>query len=148
MGVRAAWRRLLGRDETTAWDPARGDLVVVVSSFDDAESCSAALERAVSWTAAAPALLRHHLRIPAEQVEAVVAIAAQDDYSPAGAAAPDPELVIPGPENGATTVDLLLQRVLVLDALHCSQERSRMAGLAQRHEGSVSGWDALQPERN
>jgi hypothetical protein len=148
MGVRSAWRRLVGRDESRAWDPARGDLVVVVSSFDDAESCSAALERAVSWTAQAPALLRHHLRIPAGHIEAVVAIAAQDGYSPAEAAARESEPVVPGPGNGSTTVELLLQRVQVLDALHCSQERSRMAGLAQRHEGSVSGWDAMQPAGN
>jgi hypothetical protein len=36
-------------------------------------------------------------------------------------------------------------RVQVLDALHCAQERSRMAGLAQRLGGDAPGWDALQP---
>jgi hypothetical protein len=41
---------------------------------------------------------------------------------------------------------VVLQRVQVLDALHCSQERSRMAGLAQRREGLALGWDALQPD--
>lgn len=40
---------------------------------------------------------------------------------------------------------LVLQRVQVLDALHCSQERSRMAGLAQRRNGLALGWEALQP---
>lgn len=40
---------------------------------------------------------------------------------------------------------LVLQRVQVLDALHCSQERSRMAGLAQRRNGVALGWEALQP---
>jgi hypothetical protein len=40
---------------------------------------------------------------------------------------------------------LVLQRVQVLDALHCSQERSRMAGLAQRRGGVALGWEALQP---
>ena len=42
-------------------------------------------------------------------------------------------------------VEVTLQRVQILDALHCSQERSRMAGLAQRRGGVVAGWDALQP---
>ena len=41
---------------------------------------------------------------------------------------------------------VVLQRVQVLDALHCSQERSRMAGLAQRRGGLALGWDALQPD--
>ncbi|MBB5918013.1 hypothetical protein BJY24_006925 [Nocardia transvalensis] len=45
----------------------------------------------------------------------------------------------------AADATLILQRVQVLDALHCSQERSRMAGLAQRHDGAALGWDALQP---
>ncbi len=40
---------------------------------------------------------------------------------------------------------LVLERVQVLDALHCSQERSRMAGLAQRRGGVALGWEALQP---
>ncbi len=140
MGLRSAWQRLTGRNGGAQWDPARADLVVVVSSFDDAESCSAALERGARlWSAEAPAMLRHHLRIPAEQVDAVTALAAQDGYSPAEPAEPA--------ESGPGTADLLLQRVQILDALHCAQERSRMAGLAQRHEGTALGWDALQPPR-
>ncbi|MBB5906781.1 hypothetical protein BKA25_001097 [Actinoalloteichus hymeniacidonis] len=35
-------------------------------------------------------------------------------------------------------------RVQRLDALHCAQARSRMAGLAQRLGGDALGWDALQ----
>ena len=53
-----------------------------------------------------------------------------------------PEDVTPTVEN---SVRVVFERVQVLDALHCSQERSRMAGLAQRLGGSVAGWDALQP---
>ncbi|MQY21334.1 hypothetical protein [Nocardia macrotermitis] len=134
MGWRSAWQRWTGRGASAGWDPEQVDPVVVVSSFDDAESCSAALERAAeSWTPGIPALLRHHLRIPAEHVETVTALAAQDGYSPAGTA--------------PATADLLLQRMQILDALHCSQERSRMASLAQRHDGTALGWDALQPPR-
>lgn len=138
MGWRSAWLRWTGRGGTPEWDPERTALIVVVSSFDDAESCSAALERAArQWAPEAPALLRHHLRVPAEHVAAVTALAAQDGYSPA-----EPD------ETSPATAGLLLQRVQILDALHCSQERSRMASLAQRHDGTAVGWDALQPPRS
>ncbi len=120
-------------------DRTRTDLVVVVSGFDDVESCSTALERGAAgdpaWTADADAVLRHHLRLPADAVAQAVDIAAQDGYAPAG----DPEAV----ED--TAVILRLERVQILDALHCSQERSRMAGLAQRLGGTALGWEGLQP---
>lgn len=130
------WRRLLRRDRQTALDPHRADLVVVASGFDDAEACSTALARATGLTPDAPAVLRHHLRIPPQHVDAVYAIAAQDGYSPA------PQ--VDGPAADALET-VILQRVQRLDALHCAQERSRMAGLAQRHDGTADGWDALQP---
>ncbi|WP_373290006.1 hypothetical protein [Longimycelium tulufanense] len=50
-------------------------------------------------------------------------------------------LDVPG---GPGTVRLVATRVQMLDALHCAQERSRMAGLAQRLGGEALGWDALQ----
>lgn len=132
-------RRLFGaRKGPRPLDPDRTDLVVVAASFDDAEACSTALERG---TAGEPALqpdeqvlLRHHLRLPDEFVTIAADIAAQDHYV----------LADVGPAVDGV-VELKLQRVQVLDALHCSQERSRMAGLAQRHDGTVLGWDALQP---
>ncbi|WP_327114478.1 hypothetical protein OHB12_34635 [Nocardia sp. NBC_01730] len=130
------WRRMFGRGKRATLDPSRADLVVVASSFDDAEACSAALERATTLTPNAPAVLRHHLRIPPRHVETVCVIAAQDGYAPA------PQVRGPRTDELET---LILQRVQLLDALHCSQERSRMAGLAQRHDGSADGWDALQP---
>lgn len=126
------WQRLLGRNAVAELDPARPDLVVVASSFDDSEACSAALGKALDWTVDEPVVLRHHLRVPAGQVNAVQIIAAQDGYNTGSLHDGDP-------------AKLVLQRVQVLDALHCSQERSRMAGLAQRHDGDVLGWDALQP---
>ncbi|AHH17119.1 hypothetical protein NONO_c23230 [Nocardia nova SH22a] len=145
MGIRSVWRRLSGRAPAAELDPARTDLVVVVASFDDAEACSNALARATDWRAAETALLRHHLRVPAAARDAVVAIAAQEGYSPAELPArPDPAVAMIHPA-AAGHIELILQRVQVLDALHCSQERSRMAGLAQRHEGTALGWDALQP---
>lgn len=133
--------RLFGR-RTEPLDPAGADLVVVVASFDDAEACSTALERGAAgrpaWSAAEEAVLRHHLEIPVDGVDDAVALAGQDGYVVADRA--------PHPER-AGTVRLVLQRVQVLDALHCAQEKSRMASLAQRLGGDARGWDALQPER-
>ncbi|MGW4338859.1 ribonuclease E inhibitor RraB [Rhodococcus koreensis] len=138
-------RRLFGSRKQAPLDQDRPDLVVVASSFDDVEACSTALDRAAAedprWEADAEAVLRHHLRLPAASVADAVSIAAQDGYRPL-----DPDRQASPAEDG-TTVELVLQRVQVLDALHCSQERSRMAGLAQRLGGSVDGWDATQPAR-
>ncbi|WP_062999116.1 hypothetical protein [Nocardia mikamii] len=145
MGIRSVWQRLSGRGAATELDPARTDLVVVVSSFDDAEACSSALDRATAWRADQQALLRHHLRIPPAARDEVVDIAAQDGYSPAEPPVPGVEPDGPADDAADGRIELVLQRVQVLDALHCSQERSRMAGLAQRHEGTALGWDALQP---
>ncbi|MEV0706528.1 hypothetical protein [Nocardia aurea] len=128
------WRRLFGRKGPEPLDPSRTDLVVVASSFDDAEACSAALARATGFAPEAAVVLRHHLRIPADRHGRVCEIAAQDGYAPE-----------PNPVTGDALAPLILRRVQVLDALHCSQERSRMAGLAQRHDGFADGWDALQP---
>ncbi len=146
----ASWfRRLFSRVKTAPLDAARIDLVVVASSFDDAESCSAALERGTvmyGWVAEAEAVLRHHLVLPSDMVADAAAVASQDGYFQADVAALDP--AVPKTESSravANGVCLVLQRVQVIDALHCSQERSRMAGLAQRRGGMVLGWDALQP---
>ncbi|MEV0294981.1 hypothetical protein [Nocardia sp. NPDC050710] len=134
--VAGLWRRLFGRGDPEPLDPDRTDLVVVASSFDDAEACSTALARATGLAADEPAVLRHHLRIPAAQRERVCEIAAQDGYAPA----PHPD-----PKAADGLEILILRRVQVVDALHCSQEKSRMAGLAQRHDGFADGWDAMQP---
>ncbi|WP_282785043.1 MULTISPECIES: hypothetical protein [unclassified Nocardia] len=125
------WRRLFGRATAPELDPSGADLVEVVSSFDDTEACSTALERATGWAPERPAVLRHLLRLPAAQVETAAAIAAQDGYAVHERGDGDP-------------CEVVLQRVQPLDALHCSQERARMAGLAQRHDGTALGWTAWQ----
>ncbi|TCJ90172.1 hypothetical protein [Nocardia alba] len=135
MVVVRMWRRLFG-GPARELDPERDDLVVVASSFDDVEACSTALDRASELDREADAVLRHHLRLPAEQIEAACEIAGYDGYARAETAAAAEDLV-----------PVLLQRVQRLDPLTCSQERSRMAGLAQRHDGIADGWDALQPPR-
>ncbi|MEV6718790.1 hypothetical protein AB0M48_42910 [Lentzea sp. NPDC051208] len=104
-------------------DPA---LVVVVEAFDIAEADSAALARSPRWRADEPAVLRHHVRIPAEQVERARELLTPDGW-----------VLVAGDISH-------ISRVQKLDALHCAQERSRMASLAQRLGGEALGWDALQ----
>jgi hypothetical protein len=138
------WRR--GRTAPEL-DPGRPDLVVVAAGFDDAEASSVTLERAASteprWQPDAPAVLRHHLVLPDGSAAEAVAVAGQDGYREG----PSPDRLPPEVRSDIRPGErlLVLQRVQVLDALHCSQERSRMAGLAQRRDGRVLGWDALQP---
>ncbi|MFE1595210.1 hypothetical protein [Nocardia sp. NPDC058705] len=135
MVVVRMWRRLFG-GSAQALDPLRDDLVVVASSFDDVEACSTALDRASELDREADAVLRHHLRLPAGQIEKAVEIAGYDGYARVGDDVASDGLV-----------PIILQRVQRLDPLTCSQERSRMAGLAQRHDGIADGWDAMQPPR-
>jgi len=143
-GLRGWLRSLVGR-RSEPLDAKRADLVVVVSSFDDAEACSTALERAAeatpAWQAEDEAVLRHHLVLPADTVDRAVELAGQDGYVVAGTGGGNvpPAAVVEG-------ASVILQRVQVLDALHCAQEKSRMASLAQRLGGTALGWDALQPE--
>lgn len=132
MGVFHRLRAAFARNVTSTLDPARPDLVVVVSGFDPVQACSAALHESSSWLPERPAVLRHHLQLPACSVPRAIALAAQEGYT-----AVQPV--------GGGDADLVLARVQVLDALHCSQERSRMVGLAQRLGGQVLGWDGLQP---
>lgn len=114
------------------------DLQVVVESYDDAEAASTALARAAGWDPGSPAVLRHHLALPCDAVDTARALLASDEW-----------VLRPGGRGDDLSVSgstpLVALRVQRLDALHCSQEASRMAGLAQRHGGETFGWDALQP---
>jgi hypothetical protein len=137
------WRR---SRRTPDLDRTRADLVVVASGTDDAEASSVGLERGAGseprWRPGELTVLRHLLALPADQADDAVAVAAQDGYAVTAQASGDTEP--PGPGDAAGVV-VVLERVQVLDALHLSQERSRMAGLAQRRGGAVLGWQALQP---
>lgn len=97
-----------------------------MEAFDLAEADSAALARSPRWRAEEPAVLRHHLELPPDQVERARELLAPDGWE----------------VRVGTRVHAL--RVQRLDALHCAQERARMAGLAQRLGGDWIGWDALQ----
>lgn len=117
-----------------ALDPADPSLVVIVQAFDAARADSAVLaeaaERGVDVDR--PLLVRHHLvGLPAGEVQAARDLLAQDGYA-----------LLDGPPGVH-----LACRTQVLTALSASQERSRMAGLAQRLGGDVGGWDAQAPAR-
>lgn len=97
-------------------DPARADSDVL----REAAAAGVDLEQ--------PLLVRHHLLLPGDRIEEARELLAQDGY----------RLTVIGEGVRAW-------RTQLLTALSASQERSRMAGLAQRLGGDVRGWDALGP---
>ena len=126
--------RLLRRKAApvVSYDPADPHLVVLVEAFEAARADSAVLAAAAARGVdlEVPLLVRHHLvDLPAVSLERAAELLAQDGYA-----------VVP---VGPWLVHAC--RTQVLTALSASQERSRMAGLAQRLGGDVAGWDALRP---
>ncbi|MCK0519237.1 hypothetical protein [Williamsia sp. DF01-3] len=140
------WKRWSGRlaggrksnGELSADDPS---LVVTAESFDDAKAASSVLADS-GWREHEQSVLRHLLVLPSGSVPGALELAAQDHYGP---------VPVP-PGTGVVAAGgnevVALARVQLIDALHVSQERSRMAGLAQRHGGSAVGWQVLQPPTN
>ncbi|MEV6900227.1 ribonuclease E inhibitor RraB [Amycolatopsis sp. NPDC051372] len=133
MSLLGRLRDLARKRESPALTPDAPGLVIVAEAFDPAVADSAVLTNSPGWVASAPAVFVHHLSLPPERVAEAAAILAQDGW----------ELREQGPDGDRVLVHAL--RVQVLDALHCAQERSRMAGLAQRLGGDALGWDARQP---
>ncbi|MET1073620.1 MAG: hypothetical protein ABWY11_13315 [Umezawaea sp.] len=131
MGLLDRLRGVVGRGRVSEVLVDSPDLVVVAEAFDPAEADSAVLARSPHWRPEEPAVLRHHLVLPPDQVERASAMLAQDGWE-----------LRPSDRGGDHLHALRVQR---LDALHCAQERSRMAGLGQRLGGDALGWDALQP---
>jgi hypothetical protein len=126
-------RDLVRKPKAAALDPDAPGLRVVVSAFDPAVADSAVLADSPGWAADRPAVLVHHLTLPADRVEEAASILAQDGYDRR-------EQSRDGDLGRAHA-----RRGQVLDALHCAQERSRMAGLAQRLGGDAEGYEARQP---
>jgi len=118
-------------------DPDDPSLVVLVEAFDPARADSAVLAEAAQRGVGLeqPLLVRHHLvALPDEDAVArAAALLGQDGYA------------LSAPQPGARGLTVRATRTQVLTALSASQERSRMAGLAQRLGGDVTGWDALGP---
>ena len=123
-------------------DPDDPSLTVLVEAFDAARADSSVLADAAARGVDLdrPLLVRHHLvGLPDDAAVARAAeLLAQDGYrlSP-----------VRGPQAPPRPLAVLATRTQVLTALSASQERSRMAGLAQRLGGDVTGWDALGPPR-
>ena len=119
-------------------DPGDPALVVLIEAYDAARADSSVLveaaERGVDLSG--PLLLRHHLiGLPDDAAVARAAeLLGQDGYAVALDRA-----------DGHAPIAVCATRTQVLTALSASQERSRMAGLAQRLGGDVAGWDALGP---
>ncbi|KDN20852.1 hypothetical protein [Amycolatopsis rifamycinica] len=134
MGLLDRLLDLVKKRETPGLTPDTPGLEIVAEAFDPVVADSAVLAGSPAWVAAAPAVLRHHLLLPPDRLAEAASILAQDGY----------ELREQSAEGELARVHAV--RVQVLDALHCAQERSRMAGLAQRLGGDALGWDALQPE--
>lgn len=113
-----------------------GSLPVLVRAPDAAVADSAVLAAAAAGglDLSAPLLVRHHLTgLPdVAAVERARELLGQDGYR---------LTVADGPPYAVRA-----WRTQLLTALSASQERSRMAGLAQRLGGDVAGWDALGPE--
>ncbi|MEC3981733.1 hypothetical protein [Amycolatopsis sp. H20-H5] len=139
MGLLDRVRDLLRKPESAGLGLDTPGLKIVAEAFDPAQADSSVLAGSPGWVTEAEAVLRHHLALPREKVTEAARILAQDDWELR-------EADECGPGSGETgLVTLHALRVQRLDALHCAQERSRMAGLAQRLGGDSLGWDALQP---
>ncbi|MET9327086.1 hypothetical protein [Tsukamurella sp. NPDC003166] len=132
--------RLLGRlsartvEELT---PGHPDLVPVARSGDDTAASSAVLDAAPGFDPEAQSVLQHVLELPPGSVEEVLRLVGQDRYERMPDGAPAAVRT-----DGLETV--VVARVQKVDALHVSQERSRMAGVTARHGGRAVLWQVLQ----
>jgi len=137
MGLLARWRARRA-PAPVVLDPDDPTLVVVVEAYEAARADSAVLAEAAGRGVPldVPLLLRHHLvALPDEAAVARAAqLLAQDGYA------------LSVPRAGERGLSVFATRTQVVTALSASQERSRMAGLAQRLGGDVGGWDALAPD--
>ncbi|WLP90366.1 hypothetical protein [Gordonia sp. NB41Y] len=147
---RTRWQRMtarLGRagEEGLATDDP--ELVTIVGSLDDAVS-SATLLSESAWEPEQQVVLRHLLMLPTTRVAEAVAVAGLDGYAAMDVsdtdrdwAATAPMFSGPAPAQSELVV---LGRVQLIDAMHLSQERSRMASLGSRHGGVALGWQVWQ----
>lgn len=116
-------------DEPVAYEDVEPLIVLLVAS-DPAAADSSVL---AGHDLATPVLVRHHLTgLPdLAAVERARSLLGQDGYT---------LTVLPGPPYAARA-----WRTQVLTPMAASQERSRMAGLAQRLGGDVAGYDVCRP---
>lgn len=118
-------RRRRRKAEPVRLDPADPALVLLAESRDPARADSEVL---AGLDLDRPVLVRHCLvGLAGDALERARELLAEEGYD-----------VVPGDAG-----EVLAVRTQLLTALSVSQERSRMAGLAQRLGGDVRGWDAL-----
>jgi hypothetical protein len=132
--VRGWWRR--GRQQPPSYDDD-GTLPVVGGSSDPARADSAVVAEmaAAGVDLDRPVLVRHHLLLPdAGAVEEARRLLAPDGYAVRA-------------QRGEPAAGWVVRasRTQILTGLSAAQERSRMAGLAQRLGGEATGWDACAP---
>lgn len=133
MGLLARFRRARSAPLPSYADD--GSLELLVAAPDPARADSAVVAEAErrGVDLSAPVLVRHHLvGLPDRAaVDRAAELLAQDGYA---------LTVLEGPPYAVRA-----WRTQLLTGLGAAQERSRMAGLAQRLGGDVAGWDALGP---
>lgn len=133
MGLRDRLRRR--RPEPLPEYADDGSLAVLLTADDPARADSAVLAEAAAagLDLDRPLLVRHHLvGLPDDAAVARAGeVLGQDGYT---------LTVLEGPPFAVRA-----WRTQVLTVLSASQERSRMAGLAQRLGGDVAGYDVLGP---
>ncbi|MGN6242555.1 MAG: ribonuclease E inhibitor RraB [Motilibacteraceae bacterium] len=117
-----------------------GTLALLAESYDLAAADSAVVAAMAERGAplAEPLLVRHHLLLPDElAVDEAARLLAQDGYA----------LVVGAGEvgEGEAVLRVRASRAQLVTGLSLAQERSRMAGLAQRLGGDVVGYDVLGP---
>lgn len=115
--------------------PGHPDLVPVAQSDDDAAASSSVLDAAEAFDPEAQSVLLHVLELPPGGVEEVLRLVAQDRYE---------RVLSDGPPDAPGLETVAVARVQKVDALHVSQERSRMAGVTARHGGRAVLWRVLQ----
>ncbi len=118
-----------------------GSLVVVGASWDPAAADSAVLARlaGAGLDLERPLLVRHHLRLPPGALAEAARLLAQDGWALRADGAGE------GPAGDGGRVSARASRAERVTGLGLAQQRSRMAGLAQRLDGDVDGWDVLAP---
>jgi hypothetical protein len=150
MDLRRLFRRARPEAGPTLADD--GSLVVVGSSYDPARADSAVVAEmeAAGVDLSEPLLLRHHLRLPdglaAEEARRIVAqegyvLLVADGGAGADGAVADGVDGTGADDRGGLRVRV--SRPQLVTGLVIAQERSRMAGLAQKLGGDVDGWDVL-----
>ncbi|ROZ87666.1 hypothetical protein EEB19_23255 [Gordonia sp. OPL2] len=130
-------QRLRGRGTDEPIVVGEPGLVVVAESDDEAAASSAVLASS-GWRPEEEVVLRHVLLIPRERADDAAATGGLDGYE----RVVDDAVWVPAAQPHLEVV--ILARGQLLDAVHLSQERSRMASLGSRHGGVVVRWQVLQ----